>query len=346
MTNNNADDYANARIGIYFPGFPAPYTGQCVSLIKWYLGEMCQVDNWQIARGDAKDFGDTLVKEGLAYIVSEANRKRGDIVVWKKDGGGYGHIGVLCSGDNVFEENVSVKGTPSTQISDGNGGFTTVYASRLDPLYASYRKGEPTFYRVYGYQETNAITQPVNQTNQGDDMIDQNTLTILFNEMLGRNPDDDAINHYVGKYTTSFVVADIKSGSEYAQKTANESNYISSINTQISTLNAQLAACDTKIAELQGQLSTEQAKDSGLAKNISDLNLKLNAEIGINTDLNVKLNDAQTQITTLQAKLDAKTPVISTPITEPVVEPVTVPKSHWYDSIISAIMSIFNKGDK
>lgn len=301
MTNNNADEYANARIGIFFPGFPEPYTGQCVSLAKWFIGEMCQVDDWQKARGDAKNFGDTLVNEQLAYIVSAANRKRGDIVVWKSQN----HIGVLCSGDMIFEENVNISGSIPTDIPDGNGGFTTVYASRLDPLYASYRIGSPTFYRIYGYQETNTTTQPVNQTNQGDDMIDQNKLTILFNVMLGRNPDDDAISHYVGKYTTSFVVADIKSCSEYAQKTANESNYISSINTQISTLNALVDANNAKISELQTKINSLTSELSTKTAECTAAELKASIIAEAQSDADAKAEaDKLAQTTTTQTKKD------------------------------------------
>lgn len=151
--NLNADDYANNRIGIFFPGFPNSLTGQCVSLNKWFLAEMTSVPNPQSGRGNAKDFGDTLVNQGHAYVVAANDRKRGDIVVWKGDGGGYGHIGLLLSGDRVFEENVGLAGAPSMNVPDGEGGFTKVYASRIDPLYQNWRKGAPTFYRVRSYSE-------------------------------------------------------------------------------------------------------------------------------------------------------------------------------------------------
>jgi hypothetical protein len=145
---SNADAYAATRVGVYFPGFPSTLDGQCVSLIKWFLGEMCEVSDWKAARGDAKDYGDTLVRQGLADPASANQRKRGDIVVWKRDGGGYGHIGVLLTGDMVFEENVGLIGTPSKMVGDFR-----VYSSRIDPLSASWRTGSPTFYRVKSYIE-------------------------------------------------------------------------------------------------------------------------------------------------------------------------------------------------
>jgi hypothetical protein len=83
-----------------------------------------------------------------------------------------------------------------------------------------------------------------------------------------------------------------------------------------------------KVNDLQGELSTEQTKDAGLAQNVSGLNLKLNDSVALNKDL--------------QAQLDAKTSIIPTPIeVPPVSEPTATPKTHWYDSIVNAIMKLF-----
>jgi len=149
---NNADDYANARVGIYFPAksgaglADGDLTGQCVSLDKWFLNEMTDVPNPGAARGNAKDFGDTLVAQGQAKVVTSP--QRGDIAVWKKDGGGYGHTGIVLSGNRVFEQNAALPGRAS-KIVDG----ARVYASGIDPLTASWRVGSPTFYRVNSYKE-------------------------------------------------------------------------------------------------------------------------------------------------------------------------------------------------
>lgn len=202
--SKNADDYANARIGIYFPGFPSSLTGQCVSLVKWYIGEMCGVADWQAARGNAKDYGDTLVNQGLARVVTVSDRKRGDIVVWKADGGGYGHVGVLCSNDNVFEENVGLKGAPSA-VYDGN----TVHPSRFDALGASWRVGSPTFYRPLGYSEV--VTATVDQVRQ--DYLD----------ILERGADDGGVQHYTTNgMTNDQVRADLADSAEYKSLQANK----------------------------------------------------------------------------------------------------------------------------
>lgn len=238
--NKNVAEYANARIGIYFPGFPDSLTGQCVSLTKWYIGEMCGVSDWQAARGNAKDFGDTLVNQGLATVVSSANRRRGDIVVWKSDGGGYGHIGVLCSGDNVFEENVGLKGVPSAVY-----GGNTVHPSRLDPLSASWRVGSPTFYRMNGYSEV--VTATADQVRQD------------YLEILERGADDGGLAHYTTNgMTNDQVWADLLKSDEY-QKLQAHKQAVAQAATE-----AQ-AAADAK-AKADAEAATQAALDAQAAQ--------------------------------------------------------------------------------
>jgi len=183
-TNPNADDYAAKRLGIFFPGSSngtmddGDLTGQCVSLVKWFGAEMCDLPNPGAARGNAKDFGNTLVNQGLAYEVAANQRAQGDIVVWPLDGGGYGHIGVLLSGDRVFEQNVALPGS-STRVIAGN----TVYSSRIDPLYVNWRRGAPRFYRMRNYVG--------NRPSVSDDQIRQ-----VYREVLEREADEGGINHY------------------------------------------------------------------------------------------------------------------------------------------------------
>ena len=250
--NNNADDYANARVGIFFPGVPQPQydylTGQCVSLVKWFLGEMCDIGDWQSGRGNAKDFGDTLVAQGLATLVSANNRKRGDIVVWKLDGGGYGHIGVLCSSDNVFEENVGLAGTKSSVY-----GGNTVYAARIDPLYASWRKGEPTFYRVKSYVEN------FQQPQGGDTTVD--TIKSMYWRLLGREADQGGINTYAdaaAKKGWEFVYNDLKNSAE------GQADWQRRNPDRVAQLEATAA-----------QLDAEKKKSAGLAQNLNDSQLAL-----------------------------------------------------------------------
>lgn len=199
----NADHYAIKRLNIFFPadtnntGQDGNLTGQCVSLVKWFLSEMTNVPAPFIARGHAKDFGDQLVREGHAYIVPSP--KRGDIVVWKQDGGGYGHIGVMTSG-NVFEENVHVPGVAS-RVVDG----VTVCASRLGSLNEGFRRGAPTFYRVKSYIENVAPAPPPAPAPDYTPAIKQ-----VYREILEREADANGLNHYVNQMKKGWSIQRVR----------------------------------------------------------------------------------------------------------------------------------------
>lgn len=197
-TNPNTDDYAARRLGIFFPGSSngtmddGDLTGQCVSLVKWFGAEMCQLPNPGAARGNAKDFGNTLVNQGLAYEVAANQRAQGDLVVWPQDGGGYGHIGVLLSGDRVFEQNVALPGS-STRVVAGN----TVYSSRIDPFHANWRRGGVRVYRMRNYVG--------NRPSVSDDQIKQ-----VYREVLEREADEGGINHYRQQAAKGWTIDQIR----------------------------------------------------------------------------------------------------------------------------------------
>lgn len=213
-TNPNADDYAAKRLGIFFPGSSngtmddGDLTGQCVSLVKWFGAEMCDLPNPGAARGNAKDFGNTLVNQGLAYEVAANQRAQGDIVVWQQDGGGYGHIGVLLSGDRVFEQNVALPGS-STRVIAGN----TVYSSRIDPLYANWRRGGVRVYRMRNYVG--------NRPSVSDDQIKQ-----AYRDILEREADEGGINHYrqqaAGGWSIDQIRSDLMNSNERRALEANK----------------------------------------------------------------------------------------------------------------------------
>lgn len=188
----NADDYTNGRLNIFFTGFPAQFTGQCVSLVKWFLQDMTSVPNPQSARGHAKDFGDSLVNQGHATVVQTP--QRGDIVVWKNMGGGYGHIAVVLSGNRVFEENIHVVGV-SSEVVDG----TTVYASRIGALNESWRAGPATFYRVKTYSEGGDMSTIIQNTDAWRSRCNK-THWLIRGRELGKT-----FNNYVNKEFLSFV---------------------------------------------------------------------------------------------------------------------------------------------
>lgn len=153
-----ADSWAGPRVGIFFPATSnnkldaGDLDGQCVSLAKWFIYEACSVPNPGEARGHAKDYGNTLVAQGHAVEVPAAQRKAGDLVIWPQDGGSYGHIGVLLDNDRVFEQNVGLPGSSHKYVRQSDGSNVLVFASRIDPLFASWRKGAARYYRIKTYK--------------------------------------------------------------------------------------------------------------------------------------------------------------------------------------------------
>lgn len=151
----NADDYAAARLNIFFPANSSPasgndgdLTGQCVTLEKWFTAEMC--DNFPnpfAGRGDARNVGITLVSQGLATEIPAGQQKRGDLVVYEY--GQYGHIGVLLSGNRLFQENANTGGATKRVLSDG----TVVYSSSIVTVYPSLGGVAPKYYRLKSYRE-------------------------------------------------------------------------------------------------------------------------------------------------------------------------------------------------
>lgn len=145
----NADAYAANRIGIFFPAHnqtpqDGNLTGQCVTLNKWFLAEMTEVPSPFAGRGDARYVGKKLVEQGHAVEVAYEQRQPGDFVVYEY--GQYGHIGVLLSGDRLFEQNVNAGGA-ARKLVDGS----YVYASRVGSLGESWRPVRPNIYRIKSY---------------------------------------------------------------------------------------------------------------------------------------------------------------------------------------------------
>lgn len=150
---NNADDYALPRQNIFFPAnnqtpIDGNLTGQCVTLVKWFMAEMTTVPLPFSARGDARYVGKTLVKQGHAVEVPYSDRKRGDLICYEY--GTYGHIAVQLSNGAIFESNVNWPGVAS-KIVDG----ARVYASRIGKESESWRHDQHV-YRIKSYSEKGA----------------------------------------------------------------------------------------------------------------------------------------------------------------------------------------------
>lgn len=186
----NADAYAATRIGIFFPAHnqtPADgnLTGQCVTLNKWFLAEMTAVPNPFSARGDARYVGKTLVNQGHAVEVPYVQRLPGDFVVYEY--GQYGHIGVLLSGDRIFEQNVNVGGVKRRLV---DGAY--VYASRVGSLNESWRPVRPNIYRIKSYTNNDG----------GDDMIAPTEAEVYaaFRKYAGKEPaNPEQVKYYMAR---------------------------------------------------------------------------------------------------------------------------------------------------
>jgi len=168
----NADAYAAARVGIFFPAHnstPADgnLTGQCVTLLKWVFAEMMPqlIPNPFSARGDARYVGQRLVAQGLAVEVPYNERRAGDVICFEY--GQYGHIAWLLENDRLFEQNANVGNPARRLITDGKDSWY-VYASRIGSLNESWRSGSnPHVYRIIGYNNggTNMATTIPNADN-------------------------------------------------------------------------------------------------------------------------------------------------------------------------------------
>lgn len=120
-----------------------------------------------------------------------------------------------------------------------NPNFKNGFAGRIDPT---------------PYYDQPAVPPANNPpVTGGDDMIDLPTLDLLYRFVLRRpdgvNGDQGAIDHYVGRYATNFVVKDLADSPEHAQAFAAEQNTIDSLNGRISDLTSQLASAQSNDQE-------------------------------------------------------------------------------------------------
>ena len=103
-TKQEVRDFLNSLVGLMVNEKCGIYNGQCVSLIK-ALFEFLGVPNPYMGRGNAKDAGDTYVRQGIAANSSGwlnvcVNRDMGVI-----DGVNYGHIWLDLAGEMNIEQN-------------------------------------------------------------------------------------------------------------------------------------------------------------------------------------------------------------------------------------------------
>lgn len=196
QVTTNADTYASSRVNIFFPAndqtpLDGNLTGQCVTLVKWFMAEMSNVPNPFAARGDARNVGHNLVAQGLAKEVPTGQQKRGDIVTYEY--GTYGHIGVLLSNNKFFQENANVAGATKRTLADG----TVVYSSTIVNLYPSLGGVAPRFYRLNTYNE-----------DGGEEIMQPNDLNLVSQIAWDKQLDgsDNFVKNYTGKSVSATLL--------------------------------------------------------------------------------------------------------------------------------------------
>lgn len=124
---------------------PWGFTGECVSLVQRYLNESFGLP--LVRRGNAKDYGQTLLNQGLAKKVSQA--QYGDLIVYGSNyGGGYGHIGIYINSKTILDQNnSSVKPVKTAQFRPmlNNWMYIIRMNEPLKPDQPKYEKEEWAF---------------------------------------------------------------------------------------------------------------------------------------------------------------------------------------------------------
>lgn len=258
MLGENAQEWASKRIGIFFPadtdgtGRDGDLTGQCVSEIKWFLKECCKdIPAPFMARGHAKDFGDSLVNAGLADRVGDV--RRGDILVWPYDGGQYGHIEIAMGDGTSFGQNFNT-GQRRSMI---NAAGDLVYAADVAAINDPRRVGPYVAYRVRSYIEY----VPANR----DRTAEINYLNDMYRQVLGRDVDDSGRAHYLAQIDAGWnwdqIRADLMNSAEGKEVAARR---LEEAKEKARELNAAYESETNEIKRLYRTVLEREADDNGV----------------------------------------------------------------------------------
>lgn len=92
--------------------------GQCVSLVQSYI-ERC-LEQPAKARGNAKDWINTYVAEGLGVITDSL--RKGDLLVFPNEANGYGHIAIYVNEEALYDQN-------NFRHDNGLAGYGTIFSN-------------------------------------------------------------------------------------------------------------------------------------------------------------------------------------------------------------------------
>lgn len=110
------EDTKGKRVDIPWAEGESSLKGQCVSLIQAYIQEC--LEQPAKARGNAKDWINSYVAEGLGNTVSD--QKTGDLIVFPNEADGYGHIAVWVD-EKIYDQN-------NLRHDNGCAGFGDVFS--------------------------------------------------------------------------------------------------------------------------------------------------------------------------------------------------------------------------
>ncbi len=291
----NADDYTVGRVNHFFTAnnqtpLDGNLTGQCVTLVKWFMAQMTSVPSPFAARGDARYVGKSLVAQGHAVEVPWADRRRGDIICYEY--GIYGHIAVQLSGGRVFESNVNWAGVASKLV-DGD----RVYASRIGSEAESWRH-DAHVYRIKTYNEEGASMGKV-----GLEMariltfgiIGRNGTDGVPNALGGTTDGDLNANHVNQEFNFDYIRGLYNSGegqnwrSVRLPELARKAAIYDKLEPQLVAANNAIADLNAKVA----QLSTRPTKE------------ELDALSAAAAEANKKAQEAQTALEKVTAERQA-----------------------------------------
>lgn len=92
--------------------------GQCVSLVQQYLVRCLEQE--AKPRGNAKDWINTYVAEGLGNITNEL--RKGDLLVFPNEANGYGHIAIYVNESATYDQN-------NLRHDNGLAGYGTIFSN-------------------------------------------------------------------------------------------------------------------------------------------------------------------------------------------------------------------------
>ncbi len=134
------------QVDVPWVNVPSKLKGQCVSLIQQYLVQC--LEQPAKARGNAKDWIQSYVSEGLGYTVSD--QRKGDILVFPHDGVingvAYGHIAICVDENTIYDQN-------NFRHDNGACGYSNIFTNDYVVL-RPYAKLE---------EESKPVEQPIRQ---------------------------------------------------------------------------------------------------------------------------------------------------------------------------------------